>query len=180
MKLEPAFKRRCEAIAVDLRHNFQLRPFDPLPAEQLLNSLSGKAVTPDQTQNVPTESINHLNSHEDWSAGIIQLDPLLIMVHPNHLPERRQSDLMHELSHILLNHPMIGFSPDTGLPLRDARCEEEATYLGSCLQIPRLGLQWASQRGFTATQIAAHFGASLQMVTFRCNMTGIRVKSSPL
>lgn len=159
MKLEPRFKRRCEAIAVDLRHNFQLRPFDPLPAERLLHALNGEAITPDQIQNVSVASISHLNHHEDWSAGIIRRDPLLIMVHPDHSAARRQSDLMHELSHILLNHPMIGFNAETGLPLRDARYEDEATYLGGCLQIPRLGLQRASQRGLTATQIAAHFEA---------------------
>lgn len=38
-KLEAAFKRRCEAIAVDWRYRFQIHPFDPLPAERLLAAL---------------------------------------------------------------------------------------------------------------------------------------------
>jgi len=178
MNLEPTFKRRCEAIAVDWRHHFHIRPFDLLLAEQLLQALKGEVVTPDQVRNLSLETINHLNAYDDWSAGVIRRDPLLIMVHPAHSPARRQSDLMHELSHILLKHLMIGFSRETGLPLRDARFEDEATYLGGCLQIPRLGLQWATQRGFTSVQIAAHFGASEAMVHFRCNMTGIPLPST--
>jgi hypothetical protein len=82
---------------------------------------------------------------------------------------------MHEFSHVLLKHPMAGFSPTTGLPLRDQRHEDDATYLGGCLQIPRLGLKWAVQRGYTCTQIAQHFGASEAMVRFRSNVTEIQV-----
>lgn len=174
MKLEPAFKRRCEAIAVDWRYYFQLQPFDPLPAERLLEALNGEVVIPDQIQHISPDTRNYLNTNADWSAGVIRSNPLLIMVHPTHSSTRRQSDLMHEFAHMLLKHPLIGFSPETGLPLRDARREDEATYLGSCLQIPRLGLRWAIQRGFTITEIASYFGASESMVGFRCNMIGIR------
>lgn len=94
---------------------------------------------------------------------------------PSAHPARYQSNLMHELTHILLNHPMVGFDPQTGLPMREPHYEDEAIYLGSCLQIPRLGLQWASQKGYTRQEIAEYFGASEEMVRFRCNMIGITV-----
>lgn len=175
MKLESAFKRRCEAIAVDWRHRFHLRVFDPLPAEQLLQALDGKAVTPDQLAHISLKDKNHLLNHSDWSAGVIHHHPLLIMYHPEHTAARYQSDMMHELAHILLDHPLIGFSPHTGLPLRHPCYEDQAAYLGSCLQIPRLGLQWAAQQGFTSKQVAAHFTASEQMVRFRSNLTGISI-----
>lgn len=178
MKLEAEFRHRCEAIAVDWRHRFGLRPFDPLLAEQLLQALNGEAVPPDQLPNVSWEAVHHLLTHDDWSAGIVRNQPLLIVYHPAHSPARHQADLMHELAHILLEHPMTGFSPETGLPLRDARHEDEATYLGGCLQIPRLGLRWAAQRGYVYTQIAGHFGASEDMVRFRSNLTRIYVQSA--
>jgi hypothetical protein len=53
--------------------------------------------------------------------------------------------------------------------------EEAATYLGGCLQIPARGLDWAFQHEMNAREIAEHFGASLQMVLYRCNMTGYRL-----
>lgn len=175
MKLEVAFRHRCEAIAVDWRHRFGLRPFDPLPAERLLKALHGEAVPPDQLPNISWEAVHHLLTHTDWSAGIVRNQPLLIVYHPAHSPARHQADLMHELAHVLLEHPMIGFSPETGLPLRNARYEDEANYLGGCLQIPRLGIKWAVQHGYTCIQIAEHFGASEEMVRFRSNLTGIEV-----
>lgn len=70
---------------------------------------------------------------------------------------------------------MIGFDPKTGLPQRRDIDEDEATYLGGCLQIPRRGLLWAVQQKMVLPRIATHFGASEEMVCFRSNMTGIGV-----
>jgi hypothetical protein len=175
VKLEVTFKHRCEAIAVDWRHYFHLRAFDPLPAEQLLQALGGEAITPDQLVNVSSEVISQLLNGSDWSAGLIRRHPLLILCRPDHTPARHQSDMMHEIAHILLKHPLIDFNPETGLPMRDQSYEAEATYLGGCLQIPRLGLRWITQQGFTTKQIANHFTASEGMVRLRANMTGIAV-----
>jgi hypothetical protein len=175
VKLAASFKRRCEAIAVDQRYRLGLRPFDPLPAEKILVAIGGEAKSPDQIPNMPPDSVAHLLKSDDWSAGIIRRDPLLIVYHPAHSPARYQSNLMHEFAHIMLNHPMIGFDPITGLPLRDVSCEDEAVYLGGCLQIPRLALQWALQKSYNIVQVATYFSASESMVVFRCNMTNIKL-----
>jgi DNA polymerase III psi subunit len=176
VKLTAAFKQRCEAIAVDQRYRLGLAPNDPLPAERLLLDLapSAQILTPDQIVGLSQEQVSHLAQADDWSAGIVWRDPLRILIHPAHIGARRESDLMHEAGHVLLDHPMIDFSPDTGLPLREPHYEDEAVYLGSCLQIPHLGLKWAVKRGYNCAQIAAHFGASEAMVQFRCNMTGVK------
>lgn len=173
MKLDAAFKRRCEAIAVDCRHQLALRSYDPLYADQMLAVLHGNAVTPDRIPKASPEAVHHLMTHDDWSAGIIRPHPLLIVYHPAHPPARYQSNLMHEIAHVLLDHPMIGFDSETGLPLRAERYEDEATYLGSCLQIPRLGLQWIAAQGYDEQEIATYFGASVLLVRFRSNMTRI-------
>ena len=81
---------------------------------------------------------------------------------------------MHEVAHILLKHRMVGLDPQTGLFKRRQQDENEAVYLGGCLQIPRRGLLWAVQRKLTISQIAVHFGASEAMVRLRSNVTGIR------
>jgi Zn-dependent peptidase ImmA (M78 family) len=180
VKLEPYFKRRCEAIAVEQRYQLKLRPYDPLPAEMLLEKLKGEAKSPDKIPNMPIASVELLLNREDWSAGIIRLCPLLIVYNPAHSPARHQSNLMHEFAHVLLDHPMIGFDPITGLPLRNARCEDEAVYLGGCLQIPRLGLKWIVEQQYTLAQTVEYFGASENMVRFRCNMTGIKMRDLDL
>jgi hypothetical protein len=178
VKLEVVFRSRCEALAVDWRYRLGLQPYDSLPAETLLQALEGTAIPPDQVPNVSPEAVRQLLTHDDWSAGIVRAQPLLIIYHPGHSPGRHQADLMHEIAHVLLEHPMMRFSPQTGLPLWDSRHEDEAVYLGGCLQLPRLGLKWAVQRGYTCQQVAQHFGTSPKMVSFRSNVTGIQVRSS--
>jgi Zn-dependent peptidase ImmA (M78 family) len=80
---------------------------------------------------------------------------------------------MHEFGHVLLKHKIVRFDPNTGLPLRQQTNEDEATYLGGCLQIPRRGILWAVQRKMKQAEIAAHFNASEEMVRFRSNVTGV-------
>lgn len=82
---------------------------------------------------------------------------------------------MHEFAHVLLKHQTVGFDPQTRQPLRIEKNEEEATYLGGCLQIPRRGLLWAVQQKMMLTQIAKYFGASEEMVQFRINVTGVKI-----
>jgi Zn-dependent peptidase ImmA (M78 family) len=82
---------------------------------------------------------------------------------------------MHELAHLLLGHQPIRFHQVSGtIPVREYRAADEkaAEYLGGCLQITARGLDWAFQRNMSLREIAKHFGASLQMVRYRCNMTG--------
>ena len=79
---------------------------------------------------------------------------------------------MHELAHVILKHKMVSCDSETEQPLRRQQDEDEAVYLGGCLQIPRRGLLWAIQKKMTVAQIALHFNASEEMVKLRVNVTG--------
>lgn len=178
MKLEPTFKNRCESIAVNWRHRLNLHAFDRMPAQLLLNVHDAQARPPDEIEELsPALKAWFLTNPTRWSAAVYKRTPLLIIYNPTHSAARYESDLMHEFGHILLRHPMSQFDPETGRFLRNPRHEDEATYLGSCLQIPRLGLQWAAAQQYQLSDIAQHFGASEEMVRFRINMTGIKIAS---
>ena len=176
-KLSPGFRRRCEAIATERRGILRLRAFAPLPAKILAADLGATIFTPEAVPHAEPDQVAVLLNSDQWSAGVICKNPLWIVHNPSHAPTRRESNLMHELAHILLKHKMVGFDPKTGLPQRRDCDEDEATYLGGCLQIPRRGLLWAVQRKMQLPEIAAHFSASEDMVRFRSNMTGVQVKS---
>lgn len=99
----------------------------------------------------------------------------LIIYNPTHAATRYESNVMHELAHLLLGHQPIHFHQVSGtIPVREYRTVDEkaAEYLEGCLQITARGLNWAFQRSMTLQEIAEHFGASIQMVRYRCNMTG--------
>jgi hypothetical protein len=74
--------------------------------------------------------------------------------------------MIHELSHIICKHQpiKIGTLPGLPFPVReyDAGQEEEAIWLGACLQLPRAGLLWARRQGMGDEEIAEYYGASIQ------------------
>ena len=152
-----------------------MRAFDPLPAATLAAHLNAVLCTPEQLPSLTSEQVSLLLASNSWSAAVVRQEPLWIVYHPRHAPARRESDLMHELAHVLLKHPLVGFNLTTGLPQRRLQDEDEATYLGGCLQIPRRGLLWAVERKMTLAEMCAHFGASEKMVRFRGNVTGASI-----
>lgn len=100
----------------------------------------------------------------------------LIIYNPFHSDARQQSDLMHELAHIICKHEGDKMHPTLailGLRNIDPEQEEEAKCLGASLQIPTSCLIWAIKRNMTHVQIAEYFKASIEMVKYRMNITGI-------
>ncbi|MEH2295326.1 ImmA/IrrE family metallo-endopeptidase [Nostoc sp.] len=174
--LSSEFRQRCEATATEQRSLLRVRSFEPLPADTLAAKLGATLFTPDQLPNLEPEQVAVLLASDGWSGAIISDRPLWIVYNPRHAPARYESNLMHEIAHLLLNHKSVGFDSVTGLPKRKQNNEDEATYLGGCLQIPKRGLLWATQRKMLLPQIATHFGASEAMVQFRSNVTEVSVK----
>ncbi|MDZ8104889.1 MAG: ImmA/IrrE family metallo-endopeptidase [Nostoc sp. DedQUE12a] len=175
-KLPTEFRQRCEGIATEQRSLLNLRAFELLPADMLAAQLNAKILTPEQIPNLNPSVVEVLLNSDQWSAGIINQNPLLIVNNPRHTAARRESNLMHEFGHLLLRHKIVRFDPNTRLPLRRQSDEDEATYLGGCLQIPRRGLLWAVQRQMTQAEIAAYFNASEEMVQFRSNVTAVNIR----
>jgi Zn-dependent peptidase ImmA (M78 family) len=85
---------------------------------------------------------------------------------------------MHELAHVICGHKVSEEIVKTGLTgfLRnhDEQQENEAEWLGSCLQLPRTALIWALKEKMTNIDIADHFNASEEMVKYRINITGVK------
>ena len=72
-------------------------------------------------------------------ASLAGCYPCRISASPSQTSESRiQSDIMHELAHVLLGHKMEEINPSLGFPLRkyDQSQEDEAEWLGGCLQLP--------------------------------------------
>lgn len=166
-------RQRLEAIASKQRSVLGFKAYEPLPAEVLAQYFQATIFTVQTVPNMESEQLELLCDSNNWSAVIISKKPLHIVHNSRHTPARKQSNLMHEFAHIILNHKMVGYDAKTGLPQRRQQDEDEAVYLGGCLQIPRRGLLWAKQKQMNISQIAIHFNASKKMVRFRSNVNGI-------
>ena len=169
--LPKSFHKRCEVISTELRGDLGLRIFDQLPSTQLAKKYKVKICRPDE-MDMPQPAIDYFLQSDDWCGVLFPFHPPIIVHNPIQSPARYESTIMHELAHLILEHPPEGiyFAPD-GTFSRDFNSiiEAEAAYLGSCLQIPRRGLLWAVQKGMSNKEVACHFGASLEMVQWRQN-----------
>lgn len=176
--LDKNLRNWCENEGVRWRRELKLYAYDPLPARLLVQRLKIRVISPMEIPEIDESTIQCLLAEDAaWSALTLPVDEgkHLIIYNPTHAETRYESNVMHELAHLLLGHQPIRFHRlSGGFLVREYRItdEEAAKYLGGCLQIPARGLDWAFQRGMTIKEIAEHFGASLQMVRYRCNMTG--------
>ena len=175
------FKTWSEEQALAFRVALNLRPDSPLPAERLAEYLGVHLITPSEVPGMSEELLDALLTNDTcgWSAVTVQVGDLAIVVsNVSHSLPRRESDLMHELAHIICRHPAMRIVRVAGLPVREYSDvqEEEAAWLGGCLHLPRVALWNALSRGLTVPAIMARFNASEQMVRYRRNVTGIDVQ----
>ena len=167
-------RQRLEAIASEKFHQLGLKVYQQLSAIVLAQDLNATIFTPETLPSVEVEQVKLLSNSDNWSAAIVRKDPLWIVHNSRHAITRQNSNLMHEFAHVILEHEMVGCDSNTKIPQRRQQDEDEAVYLGGCLQIPRRGLLWAVQKQMTIGRIALHFNASEDLVQFRINVIGSR------
>lgn len=182
--LKRGFKAEAERISERYREEVGVSKFDPLDAFALAKHLEIPVISIEELNELPEEHLNRLKEPSTFSAiWMPNEDGDKIIIHnTKHSPKRQQSNLMHELAHIIRRHEI----PDDiarlclllNLHYYNKEQEEEAKYLGGCLQITRAGLQWALNRNFTKEEIADYFNASLEMVIYRLNTTGVLIQRS--
>lgn len=180
------FKAKAERSASDFRKSLQLHVCAPLCAFKLSEYLDIPIYKATEFLTQPEEIARLSGTNENdcgWSALTMQANSgKKIIIHNTfHSPARQQSDIMHELAHIICEHqhPVANYDFEIPLGMRyfDETQEEEASYLGAALQISRPALLWAKKRNMDTTEIAKYFNASEEMVTYRLNTTGVAKQS---
>lgn len=175
MILQKPFREYCESLGISYRHELGLPAYAPLPAEQLASHLSVRLLQPQEVTGIQPETTVQLLESQSWWAVSIPVGSPLIIYHPHQSTARLQSSIMHELGHIILRHvpeQVVVVSQHFSGRAYPRQEEEEAKYLGACLQITKVALDWTAQQAWTIEKAAEHFGASTQLIRFRLNMTG--------
>lgn len=187
--LPRGFKAKAERIAIELRKELSLLPIDPLCGFKLAEHFKITVYKPTEIFPAGTnidELVGTATKDKGWSALTMKKENGDKIIIHNHLhgPMRQQSNLMHELAHIICDHQQPESHKGVTLPsfMRefDKQQEEEANYLGSALQITRDGLIWALKKRMEMNEIVDHFNASHAMVTLRINSTGVKRQLSYL
>lgn len=179
-KLERGFKSWAERIAVAVRAELALGPSDPLDGRRLADHLGVQLITPRDVPGIGTDVLTQLLDVDPtgWSAVSYALDGgTTVILNPKNSLARQASDLMHELSHQIRGHQpsllIMSEQGDFALRSFDGKQEDEATWLGATLLLPRPALLAAAAEGMNNAEIAERFGVSKSLTDYRVRMTGI-------
>jgi Zn-dependent peptidase ImmA (M78 family) len=97
----------------------------------------------------------------------------LIVYNPRHPPTRRANSVVHEVSHVVLEHPPAPALGEGGCRYWDSRLEGEADWQAAALLVPRDGAFAWLQAGNGLSDGANNFGVSLALFRWRVNHTGV-------
>lgn len=190
-RFPPKFKPNAENTSLQLRRHLGIAAGAACPAQRAAAHY-GVLLAPAAAFNdaivdaLIDEFPNHLVVRQrlawiaqetvEFSAIVAIVDGhKMVLYNGNNSPARQQSDIMHELAHILCGHrgDCLQLNSDISLRVHNAAHEQEAKWLGAALQIPETGIFGHVKAGRTSQEIAEIYGASLQMVNFRRNTLGI-------
>lgn len=174
------FKTRCENISLQMRKDLGLEKNDPLLPWPLAEHLGVSLWKPSDIQGLTKTSYALLTGTErnSWSALAISLNGMeAIIYNSTHSEARQSSDIMHELSHILLKHEpskMVLFY-DGSVVLRsyNEAQENEASWLSGCLLLPREVLVFMKRVGMSTNDACRKYKVSSTLLDYRMNLAGV-------
>jgi Zn-dependent peptidase ImmA (M78 family) len=170
------FKAEAERLAQHIRSEMGLRPADPMDSIELAKHAGAEVRCADQlTPLAKLEALEEIQPGAFSACTFTFGDRRVIVYSPLASPGRRQSDIAHEVAHLLLGHAVKEVQQVGGLCFFtcDPDEEQEANWLAGCLLLPRQLLYAATRRGLEPADIAEHYGVSEQMAAFRLRTTGV-------
>ena len=172
------FKSSTEKIAAEVRAELDLNGNGRMDVFALADHLAIPVFTIRQIAKLaPRNSFaRHFSAIDPDSFSavtVFQGHKRFIIHNENHHPNRQASNVAHEISHTLLEHQPAPVANKDGGRYWNSEVEEEATWLGAALLVPRDGALEMLKSGCTLAQIALHFGVSESLCQWRVRQSGI-------
>ncbi len=173
-KFRHGFKAESERYAEELRAELCLRPDAPLCPRKLASHLAIPIFGISDNPVLPKEMTDYWANHpKDPFSGLIIADGHYKEIHHNdfHHPRRQNSDLAHELAHILLGHDLDAPVRENGERAYDRNTEEEAKWLGATLLLPKKATLMMVLNSYTREMIESEFQVSWALFQYRIQVT---------
>lgn len=183
MTFRRGFKSEAERISSELRAELDLGPLDQLVPSQLAEHLG-----------IPVFGLTELGRFDVARGGFIHVlqnaerdtfsaitvfvgERRLIIHNDSHACTRQASNVTHEISHCVLEHPPSPVLSPEGCRHWNSQFEEEADWLAGALLIPREGALTLTKRNWSLERMAARYGVSEQLCRRRINETGVAIQA---
>jgi Zn-dependent peptidase ImmA (M78 family) len=175
------FKAEAERLADRTRAQMGLQPVDRLAIRDLADYLKVEVFAADQlVDRAKVEDLNRLQPGA-FSAATFHLPGgrTVAVYNPCNDPARTNSDIAHELAHVLLDHDIRDLQQLAGHTFFtcDPEQEEEANWLAGCLLLPRPLLLQEAFAGADVATVATKHQVSVSMARFRLNASGVLLQA---
>src|SRR5262249_12343856 len=171
------FKAQAERQALAIRNEMGLGPAEPVHAQQIAAHRGIEVRAADELiARSRLEELQGLQGNA-FSGATFRLPSgrVVVVYNPLNDPARTNSDVAHEVAHIILEHPARTVERVGGANFFtcDAEEEQEANWMAGCLLLPRPLLVKEMRAGGGAADIATRHKVSEQMATWRLNASGV-------
>lgn len=176
MTLRRGFPADAERHAERIRKDMGKAPSAKVAIQDIARQLDIRVVAANELVHI--NRLHELERIQAFAFSACTFDingTKVIVFNPLRTSDRAQSDIAHELSHVILGHKLSEVRIVAGVPFRTCQPdqEEEATSLGGTLLLPRPLLLSAVRKGLREAEIAEHYGVTTEMARFRLNKTGV-------
>ena len=177
------FKTWSEQTSARIRQKLGLPEDSPLDLIRVAESLGVFVASPQELSDLDAISRDRLlgANSDEWSAlTVTDGSNSLIVLNASHAPSRRNSDLAHEIAHIILGHEpskmFISSTSNFAIRTHDASQEEEAAWLAGTLLLPRLALLRLRRENIGDEEACKRYAVSPVMLRYRRSVTGVDVQ----
>ena len=172
--LRRGFKTEAEYYAGLFRAELRLAPHDPLCPRALADHLCIPVRDFSTHPGVAEKDRAYWRTGADstLSALIIHKGTYKEIVHNDfHHPRRQNSNIAHELAHIILGHPLTAPIKSNGERAYNADIEEEAKWLGAALLLPKKAAVHIVLNSVPIDLVQSSYGISEVMLQYRLRVT---------
>lgn len=176
MTLPRGFKAQAERSSAEIRAQIGLRAHDPInltkvAAERGVTVLSAD----DLIERSRLEEIERLQAYAFSACTFDIKGRLFIVTNPLHTKNRQNSDVAHELAHVVLGHELTEIRDLAGISFRTcmANQEEEANAFAGAILLPRALLIKAAKEGRSWEDLVDTYEVTTSMARYRWSSTGV-------
>ena len=177
MPLRRGFKAEAERLARDIWSAMSLAPADSMDAIKLAKHVGCIVRPADALVDIAKLEKLYRIQENAFFACTFKLpdDRYAIVFNPLMSDTRRNSDVAHEVAHVVLGHRLSRLERlgDVAFLAGDKQQEDEAAWLSGCLLLPRFVLIHDLRRGRKLRDIARSRVLSREMVDYRVRVTGV-------
>ena len=168
--------KEAEEYAIEFREELGLSDSSPLSARQLAEHLEIPVWDLTEHPAMPPSIVAHFSHtcQDDFSAMTVNDGTYKEIIHnDSHHPHRQNSNIAHELAHIILGHPAKPPMTD-GCRNFDQRLEKEAHDLGFTLLVPKSAALFAVENFKNIFEASEYYSVSKQLLEYRIRKTDAR------